>query len=271
MSIKNWYPFYPMDFLRDTELLTLDERSLYREMLDIYWINEGKLDEKDAKNLAKKRGFTSQKFDKNWKKICEFFPISKGSLSNRRMDEELDKARSKHDKAVANGKVGGVANASKNKGQKPDSKSTSPPPPPPSQQQIGSPPPNGGAFTYRLEEENADVVFSRPMEWVEHFVNTYGYAQHEAQTDKTIPTFSTWCDAKIAVGEAYTAMQIAWRSAGGLPDSPNYIDKILRRLRGAEQNLRQQGAMPQKTDNARLADELKAELEAEMQEAANAN
>lgn len=233
MSIKVFYMFFPMDFLRDTEKLSLFERLLYREMLDLYWIYLGEIYEKEVINLAKKRGFTSQNFNKCWVKVSIFFPVLEGKLTNPRMDRELDRARLKHQAAVENGRAGGLANASKNKQQKDKQNtkqgSSSPPSLSLSHKDSGSP--GGETFTLAGEVENPDLVFEKPMEWASHLARTYGYSREEVQTDKTIPAFKVWCASKVTTGEFHDAMLAATSSLGALPDSPMYINKIIKRMR----------------------------------------
>jgi len=217
VSIKAWYPFYPSDFQRDTELLTLEERLLYRDMLDIYWINSGKISEKDAKNICKKRGFSSQKFDKNWRKVSTFFPIVDGELTNARMDEELDRATKKHEKAVKNGKAGGQAKAKQMLEQKGKQKPSSP-----------------QSLPQSLPEEPLKEKTNKPSttEYANFLIEKYGF---DAIRTKTTPGNTTqylaWVADEVTLAEIDTAVAMARKSfeaKGDTGDPPiRYLAKVI--------------------------------------------
>ena len=92
MAELPYMPWYPSDYGADTKHLTLEEHGAYRLLLDELWLKGGAL-RFDEKRLAKRLSVTPHRFRKIWSEIGEFFCLAGGEISNKRVTEELEKAR----------------------------------------------------------------------------------------------------------------------------------------------------------------------------------
>ena len=108
MSI--WYPYYPGDHLRDTLDLSLEEDGAYRRMLDHYYTSRCALPV-DRFKMARILRVSPQKAERMVDVLRKFFEEKDGLLFHKRVENEIDKILKKHEKAVANGREGGKANA----------------------------------------------------------------------------------------------------------------------------------------------------------------
>jgi uncharacterized protein YdaU (DUF1376 family) len=107
----NYYAFHIGDYASATQHLTDLEDLAYRRMMDVYYVAERPLP-LDRRQLYRLLRANSQDMrDAVDVVIAEFFTETQDGWRHGRCDAEIEKARAKSDKAKANGKLGGVANA----------------------------------------------------------------------------------------------------------------------------------------------------------------
>ena len=227
MGIKNWYPFYPTDFERDTIMLSFEERAAYRELLDIYWLTEGNILEKFVKNLLNNRGISAHKFKKIWPNISPYFPIVDGKLTNKKMDYLIEDAGKRYEVAVENGKKGGQAKARAVASQvaSQTAKQTLEPLPSTSQSNISN---NGSAGPDHII---SDEPMNSAGKWADYFISNHSYAINEVKTPTVTPMFAEWVKSKVTPIEVEQAMDIAIINRGNKPNSPKYLDPIVSQIR----------------------------------------
>lgn len=107
----HFFPFYVADFLADTMHLTAEDVGVYLLILCAYWRNQGPLqDDNDA--LASIARMARNKWRKKKRKIiAQFFQISDGLWSQKRMNAELKRAAEIMKVRREAGKIGGDASA----------------------------------------------------------------------------------------------------------------------------------------------------------------
>jgi uncharacterized protein YdaU (DUF1376 family) len=109
MSKLPYFPFYPSDFIADTQLLTDKEVGAYFRLLLIQWIN--------GAIPAKKVPLLIEDHDIIWPEIKQYFIVKHGKVSNKRLERERVKAialidvRSEAGKAGAKARWDGKGNA----------------------------------------------------------------------------------------------------------------------------------------------------------------
>ena len=84
-----WYPFYPLDFERDTAHLTLEQEAVYRRLIDWYMIHGGAPadDDRALANIAR----VSQEVWAGMAEIIRAFFVSTGTrLQHARCEHELN-------------------------------------------------------------------------------------------------------------------------------------------------------------------------------------
>lgn len=81
------------------------------------------------------------------------------------------------------------------------------------------------------EKKPDDFIPQSATAWVNIFVTEFGYQPHMVQTTSCIPKLAKWCHANFSVGEVRAAMEIAKAKNGRQPNSPEYLDKIIRDIR----------------------------------------
>lgn len=102
------YKFYFRDFVRSTRHLTLIERSVYREMLDLYYEKEDPLTP-DLVRLARSLGATSDEEQKAVETVLnDFFTRREDGYHNSRCDAEISRHLVRVAAARANGRRGGL-------------------------------------------------------------------------------------------------------------------------------------------------------------------
>lgn len=102
MANNLYIPFHPGDYLADTAHLSAAEHGAYFLLILNYWQRGEPLPDDDRKL----RGIARMSADE-WaaakETVLEFFDARDGLLHHKRIDEELDKARERSDKARENG------------------------------------------------------------------------------------------------------------------------------------------------------------------------
>lgn len=103
-----WLPIYCGDYLKDTMRLTLAEHGAYFMLMMAYW-QDGCLKHslEDCFRICK--AFTQAEQDAVRRVVESFFTVSDGMLRNKRLDQELEAARERQDKAQARARKGAEA------------------------------------------------------------------------------------------------------------------------------------------------------------------
>jgi uncharacterized protein YdaU (DUF1376 family) len=102
-----YMPFYPSDYLTDTQHLTTQEHGAYLLLILNYWQRGEPLEDNDRKlaGIAKMDLF-------DWSvvrvSLQDFFQIKDGFWYHKRVDKELAQVKATSIKAARNGKLGGI-------------------------------------------------------------------------------------------------------------------------------------------------------------------
>lgn len=92
-----WMPLYIADYLADTAHLTRDESGGYLHLIMAYWRNGGPLQDDDKRMAA-----ITKSTQKEWKNLRvlmqEFFVVSDGKWTHKRIDAEMAKAQENNNK-----------------------------------------------------------------------------------------------------------------------------------------------------------------------------
>ena len=88
MAKSFWFPFYYMDYVRDTVLLTPEQHGLYLLlMLAYYQLGEPLPD--DDRKLAMLLKIQVSEFKKHRKELSKYFHVGGGKWSHGRIDKEI--------------------------------------------------------------------------------------------------------------------------------------------------------------------------------------
>lgn len=103
MSQPPAYQWYPRDAIVATRALSLEQRGLYRELLDWSWDQDGL--PTDHETLAALVGITPRRFTKLWPAIeCKFEEVG-GKLRNPRQESQRDELAALREKRAAAGRA----------------------------------------------------------------------------------------------------------------------------------------------------------------------
>jgi len=103
----HYYSFNIADFNNSTRHLTRLERSIYRDLIDLYYDSEKPIN-LNIDIISRKIIITSHEEKKSLCVILdEFFDKTPNGFVKDRIERDLEKYRSKADSARANGKLGG--------------------------------------------------------------------------------------------------------------------------------------------------------------------
>ena len=106
----NYYSFHIGDFNNATRHLTRVERSLYRDLIDVYYDTEHALNGSDFDRLAKRVLANSEEEKKALKCVLdEFFTLQDGEYHHERCDKEIAKYRANTESKRKAGKASGTA------------------------------------------------------------------------------------------------------------------------------------------------------------------
>jgi len=109
MSKLPYFPFYPSDFIADTQLLTDKEVGAYFRLLSAQWLN--------GAIPSQKIPLLIEDYDIVWPEIKHYFLVTHGKVTNKRLERERVKAialidvRSEAGKAGAKARWDGKGNA----------------------------------------------------------------------------------------------------------------------------------------------------------------
>ena len=105
MKVDMWIPIYVGDYLSDTMDLTTEEHGIYFLLLLQYW-KKGILTSDISKLQIITK--TSQKNKQQLTNILDnYFKLEKDKYVNKRIEIEIQKAKTKREVAIENGKKGG--------------------------------------------------------------------------------------------------------------------------------------------------------------------
>jgi len=110
----NYYSFHIGDFNNATRHLTRVERSLYRDLIDVYYDTEHALNGSDFDRLAKRILANSDEEKDALKCVLdEFFTLEDGEYRHERCDKEIAKYRANTESKRKAGKASGTARQQK--------------------------------------------------------------------------------------------------------------------------------------------------------------
>ncbi|MGU3575660.1 YdaU family protein [Brucellaceae bacterium C25G] len=113
MSRTPFMQLYVSDYLGDTMHLTTEQHGAYLLLLMTMWRHNGSLPFDDGK-LARIARVNSKRWHLIKDDVLAFFTIEGGQISQKRLNEELQKAVSISQKRKSSGKLGGMAKSLKN-------------------------------------------------------------------------------------------------------------------------------------------------------------
>lgn len=92
MSSTPWMPFYPADYLGDTQSLSLEESGAYLHLLMAMWLAGGKLPN-DPVKLARFVRSTPARWGRIAPAVMPFFEVRGDVIVQRRLEKEFEKAK----------------------------------------------------------------------------------------------------------------------------------------------------------------------------------
>lgn len=148
-KVDVFMPVYIGDYLADTTDLTTEEHGAYFLLMMALWKNDGRLP-CDPSRLAKIAGLSRRRWDNVWVIIGRFFDLDDGHIFQKRLLEEIEKARNRKRRASDNGHLGaskrwpGYSETVASGATEVDSSSPSPSPSPSEKKQEPPKAPQGG-------------------------------------------------------------------------------------------------------------------------------
>ena len=104
----NHYPHHIGDFNSASRHLAFVERSLYRDLIEVYYDTEKPIAEDDFDMVCRKILANTPEMKAGVRQILnEFFELKDGLYFHHRCEEEIQKYRDKVSKAVTSGRIGG--------------------------------------------------------------------------------------------------------------------------------------------------------------------
>ena len=103
MANNLYMPFHPGDYLTDTAHLSAAEHGAYFLLILNYW-QRGEALPMDDRKLRGIARMTADEWAASRETVLEFFDERNGALHHKRIDEELERARAKSEKARENGR-----------------------------------------------------------------------------------------------------------------------------------------------------------------------
>lgn len=94
--MRQWFPFYPGDYLRDTQLLTAEEHGCYLLMIMTYY-STGEALPADRFKLSKIFKLSPQKTTKILSTLSKFFDEKDGKYFHHKVEKEIEKAHRDHE------------------------------------------------------------------------------------------------------------------------------------------------------------------------------
>lgn len=110
--IPDWYPFFVVDYRRDTYHLSLEEDGAYRRLIDEYMVTRQPLPNDDAA-LARIVGIPKTEWTRLAVKVRRFFRARNDKLWHKRCELELRAQNHRHNRRREKAQKAGMANAFK--------------------------------------------------------------------------------------------------------------------------------------------------------------
>ncbi|HEE5877626.1 TPA: YdaU family protein, partial [Acinetobacter baumannii] len=113
----NYYQHHIGDFNNATRHLSLIERAIYRDLLDMYYDTEKAIDASSIDRLARRLQCTTEEQKEALKYVLdEFFILEEGVYRNNRCEREIAEYHGKKKQASEAGKASAAKRAAKKKG-----------------------------------------------------------------------------------------------------------------------------------------------------------
>ncbi|MFW1892134.1 YdaU family protein [Acinetobacter geminorum] len=113
----NYYQHHIGDFNNATRHLSLIERAIYRDLLDMYYDTEKAIDASSIDRLARRLQCTTEDQKEALKYVLdEFFTLEEGEYRNNRCEREIAEFHGKKKQASEAGKASAAKRAAKKKG-----------------------------------------------------------------------------------------------------------------------------------------------------------
>lgn len=116
MAKLPYMPFYPADWLLDTQDLSPEAYQAYHRLLCNMWLTRKMCLPNDPAVLRTRAGFSPQKWRYIWSEIEGFFQIENGQVSHQRLTKEGVKAEARHMARSEAGRAGAKSKWLKDKG-----------------------------------------------------------------------------------------------------------------------------------------------------------
>lgn len=110
----DWYPFFIVDYRRDTRHLTLEQDGAYRRLIDEYMMTREPLPNDDAA-LARIVGIPKAEWDRLAPAVRRFFRMRNDKLFHKRCEREIRAQNTRHNRNSKRAQKGGMAKAFKDK------------------------------------------------------------------------------------------------------------------------------------------------------------
>lgn len=110
----DWYPFFIIDYRRDTRHLSLEEDGAYRRLIDEYMVTRAALPSDDGA-LARIIGIPKTEWNRLAPVVRRFFRMRNDKLWHKRCEQELRAQNARRNRLSERGKKGGDAKALKDK------------------------------------------------------------------------------------------------------------------------------------------------------------
>lgn len=120
----NYYKFHIGDYRKDTMHLTRLEHSIYRDLIDLYYLEEKPIPNETQWVIRRLRLITQEEKDALQSVLSDFFSLENGVFRHKKIDDDLESYRQNSDKNKENGKKGGRPK-SKKTNEKEDEKTQS--------------------------------------------------------------------------------------------------------------------------------------------------
>jgi len=111
----DWYPFFVIDYRRDTRHLTLEEDAAYRRLIDEYMVTREALPG-DDEALARIVGIPKAEWSRLAPKVRRYFKARNDKLWHKRCERELREQNRRHNSFRERGQKGGMTTALKRNG-----------------------------------------------------------------------------------------------------------------------------------------------------------
>jgi uncharacterized protein YdaU (DUF1376 family) len=92
MNVQDWYPFFVVEYRRDTYHLTAAQHGIYRQLIDEYMISRKPLPDHDL-SLAGIARVSAQEWAVHREVVRAFFQARDGKLFHKRCEQELHAQR----------------------------------------------------------------------------------------------------------------------------------------------------------------------------------